>query len=219
MARRKTYTYDDLANMSIQELKKVKKRLRDSTTRKIRTFARKGIVQTPAIHGLAERVAKGKIANIKGLKLSKAQSKQLRKSQKIRESYKARETVAAQRRRLIEEALDYQTFNQKQTSTVTGFKQYEDAVSQRLGEGYDRLSDKQKSKFWKIYEEFRAQIEDFLKDDSERIQQMLSAILDARKAKRITKNDRAAFEEFLNNLQESKAKYESAEFGELPPGW
>lgn len=221
MAKRKTYTYDDLSKMSLDELKKVKKTLRDSTTRKIRNLNKKGIKSTPAVHGLAERVSKGKVAGIKGLTLTKSQMRYMRKAEKIRKTKLERETKAQQKKRLIEEALDYQTFNQKPTSTPTGFKKYEDSVSQRLGEGYDMLSETEKKKFWELYEEYRTMIKDYFNDDSERIQQWLANYLLSRGAKRIVKGDRQAFKEFMENLLYSKSQGEpqSEGFGDLPPGW
>lgn len=206
MAKRKTYTYDDLVKLTTQELKKVRKTLRDSSLRKIRKLQEKGFKSTPAVHGIKQKMTEGKVAPIKQIKIGKRQAKSLEKIQKA----KAGKTEAQRRRDMINESLEYQTFNQKPTSTVRGAKKFEMDLNERLGKGYENLSEKQKSKFWDIYEEQRKYIEDYLHEDSERLQEWLASWLERRNAKRITKNDSKAFDEFVNNLYESKLKYESA---------
>ena len=206
MAKRKTYTYDDLVKLTTQELKKVRKTLRDSSLRKIRKLQEKGFKSTPAVHGITKKMTEGKVAPIKQIKIGKRQAKSLEKIQKA----KAGKSEAQRRRDMINESLEYQTFNQKPTSTVRGAKKFDMDLNERLGKGYENLSEKQKNKFWDIYEEQRKYIEDYLHEDSERLQEWLASWLERRNAKRITKNDSKAFDEFVNNLYESKLKYESA---------
>ena len=230
----------------MEELKKVRKTLRDSSLRKIRKLQEKGFTSTPAVHGLTTKMTEGKVAPIKLIKLNSRQAKAIEKAQKEMAKAKkkrakdkakwkklkakkakvkakakeqqlraqrleAKKPEAQRRRDMITESLEYQTFNQKPTSTVRGATKFEKDLNERLGKGYENLTEKQKSKFWDIYEEQRKYIEDYLHEDSERLQEWLASWLERRNAKRITKNDSKAFDEFVSNLYESKLKYEAAQ--------
>ncbi len=201
---RKTYTYQDLIKMSTEELKKVRKTLRDSTTRKIRKLNKKGVTSNPAIARLTKKIKEGKVRPIKQIRLSKSQMKYL---SKVERSKKLKQAEYDRRQELIKEALNYQSFNQAKTSTYKGWEEYQKYLEDILGDGYKNLSDKEKSKFWEMYNEQKQFIEDHLHDDSLGILKWLTAYLDARNAKHVgTKKDKRVFKEFLDNLNDERIK-------------
>lgn len=204
--QRKTYTYQDLIKMSTEELKKVRKTLRDSTTRKIRKLNKKGVTSNPAISSLTKKIKEGKVRPIKQIKLSKSQMKYLNKVERTKQ---IKQTEYDRRQELIKEALNYQSFNQAKTSTYKGWEEYQKYLEETLGPGYKNLSAKEKSKFWEMYTEQKQFIDDNLHEDSLGILKWLSEYLDARKAKHAgTKKDKRVFKEFIDNLNYERIKEE-----------
>lgn len=189
----KLYDYMDLFKMSLSELKKVKKKERDTVTRAIRNLQKHGITETPATAGLEEKIRAGIVKPISQLKATPKQKPKIKR----------------EKQRLIAEIMEYQEYKKSSTGTYEGFRYYQRETEKRIGPEYQKASEDEKKRFWEIYEERRQMIEDYGLD-SDRIQQKLSRYLSGKWGKKATEQTksehfRRLVKEEYNNVNEQQA--------------
>ena len=206
------HSWQQLNAMKLEDLEKLQKSLRASTLRRIRNLSKAGSVATPATAGLARKADKGvipKIARIehlgKSAKTSKPKKVKTAKtpSTKVKKvtppKIPAPKPTAFKKSDIIRQIMEYEKFLTSKTSTVRGAKDFNNITESRLGDMYAQASDKQKEKFWELYDEIRDDVEN-PQVDSDRIQKSVVAAFIGRGYKYITNKRREEVKEILDTI-------------------
>lgn len=143
-------TYQDLMQLNPSELEKLAKHYRKLTWQRIDRLKRANLT-SPATEVIKKLAKAGRIPafgteNRKGIKRTKQSA--------------------------VREILAYDYFMSLKTSTVKGARNFIQETATRLGASYDNASPEIQSKFWKLYDKFRSEIENN-ELDSDRIQKEL----------------------------------------------
>lgn len=186
MARlKREYSYDELQEMSIQDLMKINKKVRDDATRNIRKLKKAGYLDDkgkgggPALNGLKKKIEIGIVRPIKQVATKRPKVRKVSKSE-----------------RLIAEIEAFQTFASRQTSTVQGMQKFEEDIRERIGDAYGDSSKESKRAFWRLYDEQRSFISD-MNLSSDELQKKLANFWSVNDRKRITKKAKEEWEKIV----------------------
>lgn len=111
-------------------------------------------------------------------------------------------------------------FLQYKTSTVKGWKQYRTKMEQRTGYATSgesiNWSDKTWSKYWKVYRRFEeTHGGTYKKGDSDRIQRMLTEIMNSSDKRKSADSFQRMIEDYYNDMYESEEDYDVDDYFDL----
>lgn len=199
------HSYQQLNSMTVDDLKKLRSRLRSSTLRRIRSMIKSGVGVTPATAGITRQIKKGIVPKISTIsntgkphKPSKVNNTAVTKTKKI----PAPKIKKEKKSDIVRQITEYEKFLNAKTSTVRGAKNFETNTSDRLGPTYANASNAQKTLMWKLYEEIRDSVEN-ARLDSDRIQKDIVERFISKGYTRLTSARIKEVREILDNVLEA----------------
>ena len=205
------HSYQQLNSMTVDDLKKLRSRLRSSTLRRIRSMIKSGVGVTPATAGITRQIKKGIVPKISTI----SNTGKPRKPRKPHKPSKVSNTVEIKTKKIpapkikkekksdiVRQIMEYEKFLNAKTSTVRGAKNFETTMNDRLGPTYANASNAQKTLMWKLYEEIRDSVEN-ARLDSDRIQKDIVERFISKGYTRLTSARIKEVREILDNVLEA----------------